>query len=281
MFSFNTKTTGIMTAGLVALALPVYGVYSMRNRLDDRVTSIQHELQTVRAQDTVKMQQMSSDLKYIAEKLEITMQDLEQARKIEDNLKQENTQSTQRLRSEIASHTKAVNQLRQQTEAVQHETSTKIGAVNGEVQNVRGDLDAAKNDLVANRKEIADVRDTLTLQIAHNSTELSELRRRGERDYFEFDIHKSRDMERVADMKIQLKKTDTKRQKFDVVLLVDDNKVERKDRVINEPLIFLVGHDRLRYEVVVNSVDKDRIRGYVSTPKDHMLSAEAPAFRQK
>src|SRR5437016_2159418 len=124
------------------------------------------------------------------------MQDLEQARKIEENLKQENTQWTQRLRSEIASHTKAVNQFRQQTEAVQHETTTKIGAVTGEVQNVRGHLDTTKSDLAANRKEISDVRDTLSLQIAHNSSELAELRRRGERDYFEFDIHKSRDMER-------------------------------------------------------------------------------------
>src|SRR5947209_5000641 len=101
--TFNTKTTGFMTAGLLALALPVYGVYSMRNRLDDRVAAVEHELQTVHAQDATKMQQMSSDLKYIAEKLEITMQDLEQARKTEENLKQENTQSAQRLRSEIAS----------------------------------------------------------------------------------------------------------------------------------------------------------------------------------
>jgi hypothetical protein len=31
---------------------------------------------------------------------------------------------------------------------------------------------------------------------------------------------------------------------------------------------FLVGRDRLRYELVVNKVDKDRIRGYISTPKD-------------
>ena len=30
----------------------------------------------------------------------------------------------------------------------------------------------------------------------------------------------------------------------------------------------LVWPDRLRYELVVNYVDKDRIRGYLSTPKD-------------
>jgi hypothetical protein len=78
---------------------------------------------------------------------------------------------------------------------------------------------------------------------------------------------------------VQLKKTDPKKQKFDLVLLVDDSKIERHDRVANEPLIFVVGRERVRYELVVNSVDKNRIRGYLSTPKDKVISAEGPAFR--
>ncbi|MBI4471932.1 MAG: hypothetical protein HY646_04640 [Acidobacteria bacterium] len=43
---------------------------------------------------------------------------------------------------------------------------------------------------------------------------------------------------------------------------------------------FLAGRDRLRYELIVNFVDKDRIRGYVSTPKDKVLSAEGPVLRK-
>jgi len=42
----------------------------------------------------------------------------------------------------------------------------------------------------------------------------------------------------------------------------------------------LVWPDRLRYELVVNYVDKDRIRGYLSTPKDKTLAAEGPSFRR-
>src|SRR5262249_17293088 len=151
-----------------------------------------------------KIQELSTDLHYIADKMDITSRDLEQSRKLAETLKQENVQSTQRFRSQIASQSKTMNELRQQTEAVQQETTTKFGAVNGEVQNVRTDLDNTKNDVAASRKEIGDVRDTLSQQIAHNSTELDELRRRGERDYFEFDIPKSRDIERVADVKLQL-----------------------------------------------------------------------------
>jgi chromosome segregation ATPase len=284
MFSLTSKTTAFITAGTLAIGLPLYGIYSTRTQLDDRVSSIEHELQIARAQNSAKIQDISTDLNYIAEKLEITTKDLEQARKTAETAKEENAQyaqSAKRLRTELATSSKALDRLRKDEEAVHQDVNAKFGAVDGAMQNVRGDIDATKTDLAANRKEISDVRDSLTLQIAHNSAEVAELRRRGERDYVEFDIRKSRDMERIADVKVQLKKTDTKRQKFDVVFLIDDSKIERKDRVVNEPIIFIAGKDRARYEFVVNNVDKDRIRGYLSTPKDKVLAAENPGFRPK
>jgi len=64
-----------------------------------------------------------------------------------------------------------------------------------------------------------------------------------------------------------------------VLIQVDDSRLEKKDRTANEPVQFLVGRDKLRYEVVVNFVDKDKISGYLSTPKDKVLSAERPNFR--
>jgi hypothetical protein len=128
---------------------------------------------------------------------------------------------------------------------------------------------------------MGDMRDALGRQIATNSSELAELRRRGERNYIEFDVVKSKTMHRVADVQLQLKKADTKRQKYDVLMLVDDSKVERKDRVVNEPVTFLVGRDRVRYEMIVNYVDKDRIRGYISTPKDKAVATEGPSFRSQ
>jgi hypothetical protein len=41
--------------------------------------------------------------------------------------------------------------------------------------------------------------------------------------------------------------------------------VEKKDRNVNEPLQFYVS--KSLYEVVVNTVGKDQIAGYLSTPK--------------
>ena len=53
---------------------------------------------------------------------------------------------------------------------------------------------------------------------------------------------------------------------------------QTKDRVANEPLQFLVGREQLRYEVVVNFVDKDQIRGYISAPKDKSGAVRSAAL---
>jgi hypothetical protein len=105
------------------------------------------------------------------------------------------------------------------------------------------------------------------------------LRRKGERDYVEFDIRKNKQFTRVGDVLVQLRKTDVKRQKYEVVINADDSPIQKKDRTANEPVTFLVGQDRVRYEFVVNSVDKDRIRGYISAPKDKLSAADIPSFR--
>ena len=281
MINLKSKTTALAVAGAFIIGLPLYGYYAMRSHFEGRVNALESEVQALRSQSTTKVQELAADLNYIAEKMDITTRDLEQARKLAETLKQENVQASQRFRTQQASHARDMNKLRQEStfrlEEVRQDTTSKIGAVSGEVQTVKVDLDATKNDLAASRKEIGDVRD----QIAHNSGELAELRKRGERDYVEFDIRKSRNTERIGDIQVQLKKADTKRQKYDVLLLVDDSKIEKKERTANEPVTFLVGRDRLRYEIVVNYVDKDRIRGYMSTPKDKMLSAEGPTLRRE
>ena len=156
---------------------------------------------------------------------------------------------------------------------LQQDATSKFGAVSGEVQIVRTDLNATREDLANSKREI------LT-QVARNATELAELRRKGERDYIEFELNKRNQFERIADIGVQLKKTDAKKQRYTVVIQADDERFEKKDRGANEPVTFMVGRDRLRYEFVVNYVDKDRIRGYLSTPKDKTLSAEGPAVRR-
>jgi len=287
----NNKAIGIAAAIVAFLGLQAYGFVSVRHTLEDRISVLEQEVQSVRDGSSASVTRVTSDLGVLSEKLGVTEKDLDKARRIAEALRKEHEKTAKGLSQEIASNSKAVVDLREEATTklaeVQNEATNKIGAVSGDVQNVRGDvqtvrvdLDTTKSDLASSRKEMLDMRDSLGREIARNSPEVSELRRRGERDYVEFDIRKSRDAARVADIQIQLKKADTKAKKYDLVMLVNDAALEKKNQPVNEPIPFLVGKDRLRYELVVYSVDKDRIRGYVSTPKDRQLSAEGPSFRR-
>jgi DNA repair exonuclease SbcCD ATPase subunit len=274
------KSKTAIAGGCFALiALQGYGWMSVRNSVDARMGSVEQQVQSTRTQDESKISQLSSSLDVVTQRMGITAQELKEAHAVAEKLKQENTQTAQRLRKELAAKAdaQAVKQFHEEATTklaeVQQDTTAKFGAVSGEVQVVRTDLDATREDLANSKKE-------LTNQIAHNSGELAELRRRGEREYFEFDMNKSKEFAHIGDVLVQLKKADVKRQKFDVVIQADDTSITKKDRTANEPVTFLVGPERSRYEFVVNYVDKDRIRGYLSTPKDRTLSAEGPSGRR-
>jgi len=284
MMTTRNKALSVAAAVIALVGIQTYALVSTRTTLNDRLASLESEIQSVRATNATQATQITSDLGVITSRMGVTAQELQDARHAAEQFKAEQAKTAARLNSELQRHSKAVDTLR--TEAttkiaqVQQQAATEIGAVSGDVQTVKVDLDSTKNDLAASRREMTDMRDSLGREIARNSTDVAELRRRGERDYYEFDIPKAKSMERVADIQIQLRKADSKRQKYDLSLVVDDSKVEKKGQLVNEPVTFLVGRDRLRYELVVFAVDKDRIRGYVSTPKDKVLAAEGPAFRR-
>ncbi len=164
-----------------------------------------------------------------------------------------------------------------EAEAKIGQVSTEVGGVKTEVGVVKTDLASTKRDLEGTQRQLVDVRETLTAAVAKNAGELAELRRKGERDYYEFTIPKKNQLTKVEDIRLVLKKTDPKKGKYTLDIIVDDNKLEKKDRAVNEPLQFLVGRNRLRYEVVVNWVQKDKVGGYLSIPKDKTLAAEHPA----
>ena len=167
-----------------------------------------------------------------------------------------------------------------EAEAKIGQVSTEVGGVKTEVGVVKTDLANTKRDLEGTQRQLVDVRETLTAAVAKNSSELGELRRKGERDYIEFEIPKKNQLTKVEDIRLLLKGTDPKKGKYSLEIVVDDNKLEKKDRGINEPIQFLVGRNRVRYEVVVNWIQKDKAGGYLAIPKDKNLSADRPATKE-
>jgi len=280
-------------AGVLALfGLQFYGMHSSNTSMESRMDSLQSKIQAVQDNDTARIADLTTSLNMANERIGATSQDIiQQTQKTANAIKKEQTKSAADLHSQLEEHAKAVDALRDESvakiEEVKQNALEQIGtvsgdvkAVNGQVEGVKTDLNSTKtemaNGLASNRKEITDVRDSLGRQIAHNEDELSILKRRGERTYYEFSIGKSNQMERLGDIQLQLTKADPKAQRFDVSLLVSDAKLAKKNQIVNEPVALLVGQNHVRYELVVNSVEKDRIRGYVSVPKDVQLSAEGP-----
>lgn len=146
---------------------------------------------------------------------------------------------------------------------------TNIGVVRESVGTVRDEVAHTKSTLEQTIADLKSVRGDLGVQsglIATNSRELAALRELGDRNYYEFTIPKGAPV-KVANMAITVKKVDTKRNKFNMDVLADDKRVEKKDKTINEPVQLYVGGARQPYEIVVNEVKKDTIVGYVAVPK--------------
>ncbi len=223
-----------------------------------------------RLEDSDKtLDSITSDIKVVGGKLGVTQKELEQARSYAQKLKAEQEQSMERLNAQISQKADA-----QQLSALKDEATTKFGAVNKDVSAVRTDVETTRKELEGTRRELVDVKDSLSQQIARNHDELQQLRLKGERSYYEFELDKKKKVALVGDIRIMLLNTDVKRNKYAVRIVVDDNQLEKKDRTKNEPVQFLVGRTKLRYELVVNDVQKDKITGYLSVPKDKALSAE-------
>jgi hypothetical protein len=162
--------------------------------------------------------------------------------------------------------------------ADEESTKQQFGAVTTEVNGVKGDLTKVGADVTDTKNDLATTRGKLehaigdlnkhSELIATSHEELEMLKHKGDRDYFEFTLKKDKDPTRLSIVSLQLKKTDPKKSKFTLYVMADDKKIEKKDRTINEPLQFYTGRDRNLFEVVINTVDKNTVTGYLSTPKN-------------
>jgi hypothetical protein len=103
--------------------------------------------------------------------------------------------------------------------------------------------------------------------IARNAEELDALKRTGLREYYDFDLAKGKTPSAIGPVALRLKDADAKRHKFNMVLVVDDIEIEKRDKTLLEPVQFYRKGSRQLNEIVVFGVQKDRITGYLSTPK--------------
>ncbi|HMK28611.1 MAG TPA: hypothetical protein VK473_02930 [Terriglobales bacterium] len=137
-------------------------------------------------------------------------------------------------------------------------------------------LDQQGQDIQSTRQDLANTRTELSGSIARTHTELVALQKKGERNYFEFDINKSKEFHRQGPVGLRLRKANTKHRYADLDLMVEDAELSKKHVNLYEPVMFYPAESRQPLEVVINSITKDHIHGYVSTPK--YTSAELAAI---
>jgi hypothetical protein len=268
--SANTNTTG--TPRWVGLAVAVLGGISLLGlgvglSALNQARSVEQSTQaTVKqanealAQRLAKAddinQQMQSDVKVVTDRLKLTQSELIAARKQNKNA----TTAVDQKVTSLATSVKA--------ELATKANADDVNKLNGDVTGVKTDLDATKNSIQMARSEMGTL-------IARNHDEIDQLRRMGQRDYFEFTVQRKGGATKVGTIQIELKDTNTKKNRYTINVLADDNSFEKKDRSVNEPIFFYTGGTRAAIELVVNKVTKSTATGYMSVPKPAAGAASA------
>jgi hypothetical protein len=179
-------------------------------------------------------------------------------------IKEEDAKIQQQVSSEISDAKQTASQQNAQVAAKVADVATDVGSVRTEVTKTQTDLQKTINDLKSAQGDLG-VQSGL---IATNHTELDALRMKGERNYTDIKLGKTKQPVRFADITIKLISVNPKKNKYSVDVVADDKLTEKKDKNINEPVQFYTakgGHTP--YELVINQIGKDQIIGYLSTPK--------------
>jgi hypothetical protein len=135
-----------------------------------------------------------------------------------------------------------------------------LKSLGGDVNDVKGRLESTKNNLDATRTEFSTL-------IARNHDEIDELRRMGEHNYVDFTLNGKGDRSKVGDVMVELRGTNVKKNQFTIALYIDDLRMEKKDRAIDEPIYFYTPGTRAPSELVVNQIGKNKVVGHVSILK--------------
>ena len=163
-----------------------------------------------------------------------------------------------------------LNQVKESTSETATKLDGKLDGISTEVGAVKTDVASAKSNIEQTQGELQRTKGDLGVMsglIATNSKEIQYLRDLGDRNIYQFTIAKVSGMQKVGDIQVMLRKADSKRNRYTVDVRADDKLVEKRDKSINEPVQFYTARAHQPYELVVNEVQKDKVIGYLATPK--------------
>ena len=249
----------VLFAGLAVLA---YVGHSQQARLEQDLSRQQEQNKVLSAQleqANSRLADLKGHLEVTEQKVGMTRSELAQARSRSESIRKEQQASDQKLTSELS-------QVKQESDQKILSVATEVGGAKKDIESTRTDLEATKGKLERATGDMG----VMSGLIAHNRDDLEELRRRGDRNYYEFTVQKSKTPQRVGPVQMALNKADQKKSRYTVTVFADDRSIEKKDKTAGEPVQFYMrGATRMApYEIVVFDVGKNQIKGYLSPPKD-------------
>jgi len=249
----------VLFAGLAVLA---YVGHSQQSRLEQDLSHQQEQNKVLSAQleqANSRLADLKGHLEVTEQKVGMTRSELAQARSRSEAIRKDQQASDQKLTSQLSA-------VKQESEEKILSVATEVGGAKKDIESTRTDLEATKGKLDRATGDMG----VMSGLIAHNRDDLEELRRRGDRNYYEFTVQKSKTPQRVGPVQMALNKADQKKSRYTVTVFADDRSIEKKDKTAGEPVQFYMrGATRMApYEIVVFDVGKNQIKGYLSTPKD-------------
>ncbi len=241
----------------------LYSDYSAKQALQSEVDKSNQRAdllagQLKQANDQIS--ELKGLLDVTSEKIQLTQAEIDRAKGLAQSIRKEQKAAGEELSAKIG-------QVKEATEA----SAAKLGEVSGGLAGAKTDIATINKDLEATKSKLErSVGDMGVMSglIAKNHDELEDLKRRSDRNIFEFDLRKSKTPSRVGPIQITLTKVDVKKMKFNMDVIADDKRIAKENKTVNEPVQFYVKGARPPFEIVVFEVSKDRAVGYLSTPKD-------------
>ena len=242
----------LLGLAIVYVAASLYFLFDMRGKLD-KLSQDQSASQKQVADLTKRMQASEADQETLAQQAGMTKKEL--------------AQRTEQLQVQQRAAARASEEQKKALSAVAGE----VGTVKTDVGGVKTDLGTTKASLEETKAQLQRTIGDLGVQsglIANTRGDLETLKHRGDRQYFEFALVKGAKPQAFSTVALQLKKTDPKKGKYTLNVTSDDKTIEKKDRNQSEPVQFYTGREHMLYELVVWTVDKNKITGYLSTPNN-------------
>lgn len=249
----------LLTVAILAAIAGLGWSYHLSGRLTNA------EMRLLQAQQ--QNQKLAGALKETNARLKVTNANLGHSLGITQKQLEKRAQDLMSRQQAAAQHFETEQQATQQKIS---SVTNDVSGVKTEVGGVKTNLGNTQTELKADEAQLQSMKGDLGIAsglIATNQRQLEILKHKGDRNYYQFTLRK-RKKQPVSTVSLELKKADVKHSRYTLIVYADDKKIEKKDRGLNEPVQFYTGKDNSLYELVVNDIEKNEVKGYLATPKN-------------